>query len=893
VKADTVDLAAIFGKPVHYLVPLYQRPYVWTREDQWEPLWQDVVEVAERLLDDTPANDAIPHFLGAVVLEQALVPSGMIEARLVIDGQQRLATLQLLIAAARSLAIERGLDDPRQMFEKLLFNEQFLVKRPGDELKVVPTFRDRVPFRESMGDGVVASTGGHRIHQAYRFFRNVIREWAEEGGADDGYARRLDALSTAIWKRLIVVTIDLDRGDNAQVIFETLNARGTPLLAADLIKNHLFQTATIQGTDVDALYEQYWHVLDTDWWREDVKQGRLTRPRLDIFLNHWLAMSTGTEVVSHQLFPEFKRYLASGKKQAADVLADLARYGLVYAKFENEPRTTEMGQFLDRLNVMDVTTAYPALLWLLGPEGMTDERERGPALRAIESWLVRRMLTRQTTKNYNVVFLALLRHARQAAKKRGSAPLAADVAEYLAGLRGESQFWPKAKTVRAALESLPIYLVLSQNRLRMVLGALEEGMYTGLTEKVQLPPSLTIEHVLPQDWEREWPLPSGADSVQARFQRDEAKHRLGNLTLATAKLNPKMSNGPWPVKRQALQQYSVLLISADIRSAETWDEESIARRGTKLTDTALSVWARPDDDADEAAASLEAPPSRAAGAPDSEDPAAFAEVLAIADEVGVGDEIRRIVQVAREIGLVPRPDRQSVMVSPPDDKRWFLFTVKPQWDEGGSFKIWKSAERFAQWVPGVSLEQAQAALGASEEEGVLFAADVDAFLEIVGRLVPPEWAAPSFDERRAELLQLGIENLERVPGVVLRLIDRRAKNRPEIALRFAAAALGLDGVMLRGQESIHEPWYFQVRHPKVSSVVAYAHPFPGELRVEYRLPSTHDTYGLATARKGDYGIALVARDDQGLESALHLLRDAIDRAENMGAGTHEMRADGG
>lgn len=78
-------------------MPLYQRPYVWTREDQWEPLWQDVVQVAERLLDGTPANDAIPHFLGAVVLEQTLVPSGMIEARTVIDGQQRLTTLRPMV----------------------------------------------------------------------------------------------------------------------------------------------------------------------------------------------------------------------------------------------------------------------------------------------------------------------------------------------------------------------------------------------------------------------------------------------------------------------------------------------------------------------------------------------------------------------------------------------------------------------------------------------------------------------------------------------------------------------------------------------------------------------------------------------------------------------------
>ena len=148
-----------------------------------------------------------------------------------------------------------------------------------------------------------------------------ILEWAGEGGDPEVFGKRLEGLSTAVWKRLVVVTIDLDPGDNAQIIFETLNARGTPLLAADLVKNHLFQTATIQGANVDALYEQHWKVLDTDWWREDVQQGRLKRPRLDIFLNHWLAMVTDHEVVSHQLFPEFKRYLATGQRRAPTATA--------------------------------------------------------------------------------------------------------------------------------------------------------------------------------------------------------------------------------------------------------------------------------------------------------------------------------------------------------------------------------------------------------------------------------------------------------------------------------------------------------------------------------------------------------------------------------------------
>ena len=413
-KADTVDLAAIFLKPVNYIVPLFQRPYVWTLDDQWEPLWQDVRTVADRQLDDTPSNDSIPHFLGAVVLEQALVQTGMIDARTVIDGQQRLTTLQLLLAAARSVAIDHGLVQSRQMFERLLFNDPVLVRHQGDELKVLPTARDRLPFREAMENSAGAATGGHRMHEAFRFFRSAVSEWVNEGSDPSLIGPRLDALSTALWKRVAIVTIDLDPGDNAQMIFETLNARGTPLLAADLIKNFLFQTATMQGAPIDELYRLYWKRLDGDWWREDVQQGRMKRPRLDIFLNHWLAMRTGSEVVSPQLFVEFKRYVADGNKKAEEVLTDLERYAKVYESFELQPAQTWLGQFIYRLNVLEVTTAYPLLLWLLGPDGIEDDAERRVALAAIESWLIRRQLIRATTKHYNVVFLTLLKAIRPA-----------------------------------------------------------------------------------------------------------------------------------------------------------------------------------------------------------------------------------------------------------------------------------------------------------------------------------------------------------------------------------------------------------------------------------------------------------------------------------------------
>ena len=882
-KADTVDLASIFGKPVHYVVPLYQRPYVWTREKQWEHLWDDIREVADRQLDDTPGNDSIPHFLGAVVLEQALVGSGMIDCRTIIDGQQRLTTLQLVVAAARSIAAERELDEPRQMFEKLLFNENFLVHHEGDQYKVLPTERDRAAFREAVGDGVIASSGSHRMHEAYRFFRGAISRWTGDEADAQAASKKLKALSTAIWKRLILVSIDLEPGDNPQVIFETLNALGTPLAAADLVKNHLFQTATMQGANVERLYQDYWRELDSDWWREEVQQGRLKRPRVDIFLNHWLAMSGNREVVTHQLFPEFKRYLADGQKQATMVLADLDRYRRVYERFEKESQQTRLGRFLYRLRMMEVTTAYPMILWLLGPDGISDAPDQVVALDAIESWLVRRLLARLTTKNYNTVFLSALRYTREQAAGRGGTALAQDIVDFLASLAGESQVWPRAAAVRSSLRTLAAYQVFPVGRLRMLLEALEEAMYTGFTEKV-IPTDLTVEHVLPQEWQANWPLPAEADPFQARLDRDAAKHRLGNLTLVTGRLNPRMSNGPWEAKQEALRTLSLMQISTDIRNASSWDEAAISARGERLTDLAVGFWRRPDDEAEAADAESdrtagqkpEIQTSPRLGPPDPDNPSAFESVLGIADEVGVGEELRKIIAVSRELGLWPRPDRYSVIVCPPADRRVMLFTVWPQWDDGGSFRIWKSPTAFSRFIPNVTLEAAQSTLGASEEGGVLPFSDTDALLEAVRRLVGDQDLAHPMAIQGS-----GPEGEGFVPAEILALISLRSSDGTAIlARKLAEEAAAMPGVQLRPQQSKNgRPWYFQVRHPNFSQVVSYVHPRPAELHIEYRLPPSHNTYGIAVARDNFYEIVLKVTAEADLPTALQLLRDAISRTD--------------
>jgi uncharacterized protein with ParB-like and HNH nuclease domain len=143
--ARPIDLTKLFEPTTQYHAPLFQRPYVWELAKQWEPLWQDIRIAAERLTDESTANDEQPHFLGAIVLEH--LESKEITKKSIIDGQQRITSLQLLIAAARAAAKEEAEENLAKRLNALLFFDDWLVEDPNDQFKLVPTNGDRVAFR--------------------------------------------------------------------------------------------------------------------------------------------------------------------------------------------------------------------------------------------------------------------------------------------------------------------------------------------------------------------------------------------------------------------------------------------------------------------------------------------------------------------------------------------------------------------------------------------------------------------------------------------------------------------------------------------------------------------------------------------------------------------------
>jgi hypothetical protein len=401
----------------------------------------------------------------------------------------------------------------------------------------------------------------------------------------------------------VVVVIDLKTGDDAYVIFETLNARGTPLLASDLVKNFILQNASSKGYDPDDLYEQHWAAFEEAWWRDDFTQGRITRPRIDAFLNYWLTARRFEEVTAQNVFPYFRNYVTAtvenpdSQVNLMDVVRDIRHNGATFRKLEESAgRTPEEATFIYRWKTMQAGVITPLLLELFSADTklLTEER-RLRALRALESFLVRRTICRMTTKDYNRLFLELL------VALEGKTATADDViVDFLAGQTADSREWPSDAQLTEAMVDLPLYRLLTRARLRMILEGLENVMRSAKAEEGQVPKGvLTIEHILPQKWGDYWPLEVVDDPEEYHRQfgtRERMKHTIGNLTLVTGKLNPALSNGEWDYKKTGLQEHSTLFMNKRLLADygnRPFGEAEIQERSMELARLAAMVWPSP------------------------------------------------------------------------------------------------------------------------------------------------------------------------------------------------------------------------------------------------------------------------------------------------------------
>jgi uncharacterized protein with ParB-like and HNH nuclease domain len=549
-------------------IPFFQRAYVWG-ESQWERLLEDV---------ETVSRTRTPYFMGSVILKQQLTgtSSNVGDVRTVIDGQQRLTTLSILL---KVLCLKNG--------NLRKFDKRF--RLDDDRTVLQHNHNDIEAYNAIMElDSVQPIDHKDNISRAYQYFMANL----------DPSKVDFDTVSHAI----LFVGIDLAAEEDEQQIFDTINSLGVRLTTAELLKNYFF------GRNDIAEYNKYWlNVFEKDeetkeYWDREITTGRMKRTFIDLFFFSFLQIKVQDSSLDvkaddklafsrvEKLFDSYKRfikdYCANDKRS---ILEEIREYAAVFRKaFNVDAIDNELpaAAGIERLNAiifaLDTTTLISYVLFI--ERNVQDLSMRNDLYGYLESFLMRRLLTRETTKNYNQLFSDRLILNRVMTKQ--------EFINYLDRQGDKINRMPTDDDVKKAFNET----LLTNKYATGVLYLIESKVRDRRRHSTQLLgiSKYSLEHMMPKKWRNHWAF--SGDKATADF-RDRKLLTLGNLTIITQALNASIRDSDWATKksgrgdRGGLRKYAegIETLSAYL-DADVWDENKILDRASYLSYKALEAW---------------------------------------------------------------------------------------------------------------------------------------------------------------------------------------------------------------------------------------------------------------------------------------------------------------
>ena len=543
-----------------YVIPLFQRYYSWEKK-HWERLKKDIWALMD--------NDAkAVHFLGPLVCTYSNHFPGSIQAFQLIDGQQRLTTLTLLLAAMRDIAAGLGMNDlAEEITENYLIHKR---KQGSERYKVLPRLGDREALTAIVEAADVSAFEERQVFHAWKYFHRHAAHWARHEPE-----QRLRMLLDAVTRRLSLVVVTIE-GENPYEIFESLNSTGLPLEESDLIRNFVFMHIPL--AQQSQFQEEHWHGLEDGF----SAKGKMEEVPMTPFYRDYL-MRNGRYSREDATFVDFKQHYRDAGLTPEKAVQELAYYAELELMLRRPAEVTpdSLRRLLRQVDGMEITTAYPLIINLLDRnrrDELSDDDLRG-CLQDLVSFTLRRSICGESTRQYGKWFVEVIALLGQEPRKNLDA--------YLIARR-----WPDDATLRQRLLDFPLYRRETHKAL-VILQALEERH--GHKEPVELS-KLTIEHVMPQTLSnnaagKSWKRMLGND-WEAEHERH--LHTLGNLTLTG--YNPDLSNSSFEDKKELLTD-SHLDLNAYFDDLVVWNAEAIRTRTSQLADQVVQLWPRPHSEA--------------------------------------------------------------------------------------------------------------------------------------------------------------------------------------------------------------------------------------------------------------------------------------------------------
>jgi uncharacterized protein with ParB-like and HNH nuclease domain/predicted transport protein len=557
-KAQEANLLTFLQTARQFRIPIYQRTYSW-RERECRQLWDDIVR--------TGGDEAITaHFLGSIVYIQEDIYHVTANAPLlVIDGQQRLATVTLVLEA---LARRLGDSEPVDGFSAPKIRAYYLQNslEIGDR-------RHKLLLTQTDRDTLIALLG-----QRSRPVEHSIR-LSESFDLFDRYLHDSECDVVAVCRglaKLVVVDISLSRGhDNPQLIFESMNSTGRELTQADLIRNFV-----LMGLPPDHQTELY-----VDHWRpiEQAFGQAAYSTHFDPFMRHYLTLKTGEIPNIRAVYEAFKNHWRESwvQQDGVDALvADIHAYAEHYCAMAlgHEPDSDLDDAFRD-LRDLNVDVAYPLLLELYQDyrTGLLSRDDLLTAVRLIEAYVFRRAVGNIPTNSLNKTFATFGRELR---KERYLESIKA----HFVTLPSYRRF-PDDEEFARAIQTRDLY---NFGRRTYWLRRMENH-----DRKERVPVhEYTIEHIMPQNenLSADWRAGLGPDW---RRVQEQWLHTLGNLTLTG--YNAEYSDRPFREKRdmEGGFAHSPLRLNEHLGETDTWNEAALQERAARLARLAVQVWGVP------------------------------------------------------------------------------------------------------------------------------------------------------------------------------------------------------------------------------------------------------------------------------------------------------------
>ncbi len=551
-------------------IPFFQRAYVWG-EEQWE-----------RLLDDLEGVclTRSQYFMGPIILKQQPTSSNsnVGDVRLVVDGQQRLTTLSILL---KVLCLKNN--DPEKYYKSFrLDNKSPVIRHNHNDVAAY----NRIVELETLEP----IDSQDNISLAYQYFvRNL-----------DPNKVDFDSIGYLV----MFVGIDLASDEDEQQIFDTINSLGVNLTTAELLKNYFFSRH-----DIDEYNKLWVKVFENDeetreFWDMEITAGRQKRTFIDVFFHSFLQIKiqdSSYRVTTDdkkefsnvgKLFNSFKRFIAKycdDNKRA--ILDEIRDYAITFkATFNVDAVDHELPATngIERINAiifsLDTATLIPYILFI--ERNQEDQYKKDELYSIIESYIMRRLVTRSTTKNYNQLFTDRLILNRVLTKNR--------FIEYIGGQEDKINRMPDDDEVRSAFhESMltnkyalgVLYFIESMIRNRKLYSTQLLGIR-----------KYSLEHVMPKKWQNQWDSLKDLSSIE---NRNRKLLTLGNLTMISQSLNSTIRDANWHIKRDGkgekggLKKYAEGIETlSDYLDLEDWNEDVIRDRAEYLSDLALKIWKR-------------------------------------------------------------------------------------------------------------------------------------------------------------------------------------------------------------------------------------------------------------------------------------------------------------